>query len=64
MTNQVDLLREIVDDFWRIHFYEGERFATLLALKNKITPDKLIRELEELTRNPTLRDSPGRVALA
>ena len=54
VTNQSDLLREIAHDFWRIHFYEGERFVTLLALRKKITPDKLSDHLRELTRNPTL----------
>ncbi len=58
VTNQSELLREIVYDFWRLHFYEGERFTTLLALKNKITPEKLSKHLEELTRNPTLRILP------
>ncbi|CAN5524773.1 hypothetical protein BH18VER2_BH18VER2_08800 [soil metagenome] len=58
VTNQSDLLREIVEDFWRIHFYEGDRFATLLALKNKITPEKLSKQLEELIRNPGLRVLP------
>ena len=58
VTTQSDLLREIVEDFWRIHFYEGERFATLLALKNKITPEKLSGLLEELIRHPALRVLP------
>ncbi len=59
VTNQADLLREIVEDFWRIHFYEGSRFAALLALKNKITPDKLSGHLEELIRTPNLRVLPA-----
>ncbi|HEY2801674.1 MAG TPA: exodeoxyribonuclease V subunit beta [Chthoniobacterales bacterium] len=58
VTNQSDLLREIVHDFWRTHFYEGDRFTVLLALKNKITPDKLSADLEELIRHPTLRVLP------
>ncbi len=58
VTNQSELLREIVHDFWRIHFYQGERLAALLALKNKVTPEKLSEQLEELTRNPNLRVLP------
>ncbi|HEY3663187.1 MAG TPA: exodeoxyribonuclease V subunit beta [Chthoniobacterales bacterium] len=58
VTNQSDLLREIVEDFWRIHFYEGDRFATLLALRNKISPEKLSAHLEELIRHPALRVLP------
>ncbi|MEP6974311.1 MAG: exodeoxyribonuclease V subunit beta [Spartobacteria bacterium] len=58
VTNQSDLLGEIVHDFWRMHFYGGERFASLLALKNKMTPARLAGYLDELTRNPTLRILP------
>ncbi|CAN5533920.1 exodeoxyribonuclease V subunit beta [soil metagenome] len=58
VANQSDLLREIVHDFWRTHFYEGERFPALLALKNKLTPDKFSKDLEELTKNPNLRILP------
>ena len=58
VTNQTELLREIVFDFWRTQFYEGERFAALLALKNKITPGKLFELLEQLLSNPTLHVLP------
>ncbi len=61
VTNQAELLREIVFDFWRIHFYEGERFVALLALRNNITPKNLSGELDELMRNPTLRVLPEKV---
>ena len=59
MTNQTDLLREVAYDFWRTHFYEGEAFSALLALKNGITPETLLNDLDELTRNPTLRILPN-----
>lgn len=59
VANQSDLLREIVQDFWRSHFYAGERLATLLALKNRITPERLLTDIDELTRNPTLRILPN-----
>ena len=59
VTNQSDLLREIVQDFWRLHFYGGERIATLLALRNGISPHHLVEQLEELTRNPLLRILPN-----
>ena len=58
VTNHSELLNEIVFDFWRMHFYEGERFAALLALKNKITPTKLSELLKELLSNPTLHVLP------
>jgi exodeoxyribonuclease V beta subunit len=59
VTNQSELLREIVYDFWRTHFYSGRRFATLLALKNKITAAKLLSHIDELTRYPMLRILPN-----
>jgi exodeoxyribonuclease V beta subunit len=66
VTNQSDLLREIVQDFWRVHFYgsaapdsaSDARFAALLALKNRITPERLSEQLEELIRHPQLRVLP------
>jgi exodeoxyribonuclease V beta subunit len=58
VTNPGELLREIVHDFWRTHFYSGDKFAALLALRGKITPQRLLEDLEELTKNPTLTILP------
>ncbi len=58
VTNQSALLREIAYDFWRRHFYRGERFSALLALQSGITPHGLSEHLEELIRHPTLRVLP------
>ena len=58
VTNQRELWHEIVHDFWRNHFYSGDRFTALLALRGKITPKRLLGDLEELTRNPTLTILP------
>ena len=58
VANQSDLLREIVNDFWRLSFYSGSRFSTFLAARNKITPEYLLESIEELTKNPTLRILP------
>ena len=58
VTNQGELLREIVHDFWRIHFYSGDKLAALFALRGKITPQRLLDDLEELTKNPTLTIVP------
>ncbi len=58
VTNQRELLREIVHDFWRRHFYSGDKFAALLALRGKMTPKRLLADLEELTKNPTLTILP------
>jgi exodeoxyribonuclease V beta subunit len=59
VTNQTDLLREVAYDFWRSHFYGGEIYSALLALKNGITPESLVTDLDELTRNPTLQFLPN-----
>jgi exodeoxyribonuclease V beta subunit len=65
VTNQTDLLREVAYDFWRTHFYAGESFPALLALRHGITPEMLLKDLDELTKNPTLQilpDDPRRLA--
>ena len=59
VTNQRDLLREIVNDFWRTRFYTGERLPALLALRGKITPKQLFKDIEELTKNPQLVIRPA-----
>lgn len=60
LTNQRELLREIVDDFWRTHFYTGERLPALLALRGKITTKQLFTNIEELTKNPRLVVRPAK----
>lgn len=54
LTNQRELLREIVHDFWRTRFYIGERLPALLALRGKITSKQLLKDIDELTKNPGL----------
>ncbi|MDQ3626357.1 MAG: UvrD-helicase domain-containing protein, partial [Verrucomicrobiota bacterium] len=54
ITNQRELLREIVNDFWRSRFYTGERLPALLALRGKISTKQLFKDIEELTKNPDL----------
>ncbi len=60
VTNQRELLREIVNDFWRTRFYTGDRLPALLALRGKITPKQLFRDIEELTKNPQLVVRPAK----
>jgi exodeoxyribonuclease V beta subunit len=54
ITEQSDILHEITDDFWRLHFYLGEPIVTTFALKNGLTPERFFRHIIELTRNPKL----------
>jgi exodeoxyribonuclease V beta subunit len=60
LTNQRELLREIVHDFWRTRFYTGERLPALLALRGKISTRQLFHDIEELTKNPDLVVRPAR----
>ena len=59
ITEQSDILHEITDDFWRLHFYQAEPIVTTFALKNGLTPEKFFRHLTELTRNPKLMVIPS-----
>jgi exodeoxyribonuclease V beta subunit len=48
VTDQTDQVREIVDDFWRMHFF-GEPAPLLgYALRKRFTPDTFISFLKEL----------------
>ena len=56
VTDERDLLREVAWDFWRRNFYSDDSLGVLLALQGKITPKKLLKDLDELAKNPTLTD--------
>ena len=54
IIDQSQILREMVDDFWRTHFYASDRLMTAFALKNKFTPERLLDDLQELVNKPTM----------
>ena len=58
ITDERDLLREVTWDFWRRNFYVNDSLGVLLAIQGKITPKKLLSDLEELVKNPTLTILP------
>ncbi len=58
VTDERSLLREVTWDFWRRNFYSNETLGALLAVQKKITPQKLLADLEELLKNPTLTILP------
>lgn len=60
VTDERDLLREVTWDFWRRNFYADSdgSLGVLLALQGKVTPKKLLKDLEELAKNPTLTILP------
>ena len=59
ITDQSQILREIVDDFWRANFYANDPIVALFAEKNKLTPARLSADIQELTNKPTLIIEPG-----
>lgn len=62
LTDQKQLLQEIVDDFWRISFFDVS--APLLAAveKRRWTPEKLVKLLDRKVGNPQLRILPTMAA--
>ncbi|MBA3962344.1 MAG: UvrD-helicase domain-containing protein [Chthoniobacterales bacterium] len=57
IRDQTHILGEIVDDFWRAHFYYGD--PILAGLKDSdLKPQKLLNLLIGLTNNPTLVVEP------
>ncbi|MGI8890237.1 MAG: exodeoxyribonuclease V subunit beta [Chthoniobacterales bacterium] len=58
VTDERDLLREVTWDFWRRNFYVTDSVAGLLGVQGRITPNKLLKDLEELVKNPMLTVLP------
>ncbi len=58
ITDQSHVLREIVDDFWRAHFYACNPLLAAAAVQNGITPETLLRDLDDLVNKPTLEVIP------
>ncbi|MGH8091928.1 MAG: exodeoxyribonuclease V subunit beta [Chthoniobacterales bacterium] len=58
VTDERDLLREVTWDFWRRNFYSNDSLGVFLAIQGKITPKKLLKDLEELAKNPSLTILP------
>ncbi|MBA3832040.1 MAG: exodeoxyribonuclease V subunit beta [Chthoniobacterales bacterium] len=58
ISDQSQILREIVDDFWRANFYVDDPIVALFAERNKLTPAKLFADIQELTNKPTLLIEP------
>ncbi|NTW82403.1 MAG: exodeoxyribonuclease V subunit beta [Chlorobiaceae bacterium] len=48
VTDQTDLLRDIVDDFWRMHFFGKSAPLLAYALRKRLNPDNLLSFLREL----------------
>ncbi len=58
VADQDDLIREIVDDFWRSHMYEASPMFVDYALANRFRPDALFRLLKNRTSRPYMTVVP------
>ena len=58
VTDQEKLKQEIVDDFWRKHFYEASPLFVNYALHNDFTPDNLLSLLSNRVSQPYLKITP------
>jgi len=58
VTDQESLKREIVDDFWRIHFYAASPLFVNYATRKKFTPENLLSLLANRHAQPYLKIIP------
>ena len=58
VTDQENLKREIVDDFWRSHFYNASPLFVNYAISNKFSPDSLLALLANRHAQPYLKIIP------
>ncbi len=58
VTEQENLKQEIVDDFWRIHFYQASPLFVNFAIHEKFGPDGLLSLLRGRVAQPYLKIIP------
>jgi exodeoxyribonuclease V beta subunit len=58
VTDQENLKREIVDDFWRKNFYEASPLFVHYAMDNKLGPDTLLSLIGNRVAQPYLKIIP------
>jgi len=58
ITDQESLKKEIVDDFWRTHFYKESPLFVNYALHNKSNPDSLLSLFGKTGTRPALKITP------
>lgn len=59
VTNQADLLQEVVDDFWRRNFFAESAPLLDYVLQNKLTPEYFTGFLKGMVGNPKLHILPA-----
>jgi len=58
VTDQENLKREIVDDFWRTHFYTASSLFVNYSINNKFNPENLLSLLANRDAQPYLKIIP------
>ena len=58
VTDQENLKKEIVEDFWRKNFYEASSLFVHYALDNKLSPDTLLTLIGNRVAQPYLKIIP------
>jgi len=58
VTEQENLKQEIIDDFWRIHFYQASPLFVNFAVHEKFGPDRLLSLLRGRVAQPYLKIIP------
>lgn len=58
ITNQENLIREIVDDFWRMNFYKASPLFINYVLMNKFGPESLLALLGNRFSQPYMKIIP------
>ncbi|MDD2898037.1 MAG: exodeoxyribonuclease V subunit beta [Desulfuromonadaceae bacterium] len=59
VTDQAALLQEIVDDFWRIHFFAESSPFLVYALGKRLSPDYFFNFIKGMANNPKLEIIPS-----
>ncbi len=59
ITDQTDLLQEIVDDFWRMRFFAESAPLLGYTLRNRFSPDNLAVFLKGMLGHPKMETQPA-----
>jgi exodeoxyribonuclease V beta subunit len=71
VTDQTPLLRQLVEDYWRKQFYRAAKIPVIFALKNGLSPERLLPLVRTSLPHPFLKllspvddQTPGSLAAA
>ncbi len=55
VTDQMPLLRQVVEDYWRRHFYQAGKLPVIFALKHGLSPEALLPLVRDSLSHPMLK---------